>query len=575
MRYPVFLIPLLTAARLAAQCPDGSPPPCNRARPRPAAPVLSVAILDFQNLSHDTSDAYLADGVAEEVAERLVRVQRLTVVSRTAVERLPNASTMPTSDLGRALNVSFLVTGSVRRAGGRVRVGVALLRAATGVQGWADQYDRDQGDLLEMQDEIASSVASEITGRLLPAESHALERRPAPNPGAYDAYLKGLAVLKVHPVAGHSEALPWFARAVSLDSSFADAWGMIGLCDALIHDLTAPATDTVIIQGRAAADRAITLAPEGSIGHVALGFVLYRAGYDYAGAEREFRLAIAHDPNSRDAYSGLATIYKRQGRWEESIAARMRAITLDPLDPAQPGEMAVVMQYRHRWAETQAWMERVELLAPGESLTVRYFRIADLLLEGRLDSIQAEISRHPSSDALIYGPIVAVNLLDTARIRAAVHGARVEGDPVYQYLNMQDIAQLAGLRDLHREMVDSLRAALARAPAADTSTNSVEGALHMAFVLAAFGDSAAAGRLLARAEAGLGALNDVLRRGDAEENITELLMRLGRTSEVLERLPRQLSGTGPLTAAVLRIDPVYKPLWDDSRFEAILAAHPN
>src|SRR5438034_6320520 len=156
-----------------AQCPDGSPPPCRAARTDPGrqsgVPTNSVAVLYFDNLSRDTADAYLAEGLTEELIAQLGRVERLVVKSRNAVRRYRSDDLDP-AQLGRVLGVAYLVSGSVRRSGTRLRVTVELVRATTGVRLWGEQYDRAQADLLDLQEGIARAVAGVIAGLLLPAE---------------------------------------------------------------------------------------------------------------------------------------------------------------------------------------------------------------------------------------------------------------------------------------------------------------------------------------------------------------------------------------------------------------------
>jgi len=146
---------------LHAQCPDGSPPPC-RAQPGRAAPTPasnSVAVLYFDNLSRDTADAYLAEGLTDEIIARLGQIERLNVKSRTAVSRHRGAGTDPMV-LSRALGVAYVVNGTVRRGKDRLRVTVELLQAASGDRLWGQQYDRAQADFLAIQEDIAVSVAS-------------------------------------------------------------------------------------------------------------------------------------------------------------------------------------------------------------------------------------------------------------------------------------------------------------------------------------------------------------------------------------------------------------------------------
>src|SRR5262249_25938308 len=147
------MIALLAA--LVFQCPDGSPPPCNRARI--AAPAAtSVAVMYFDNLSRDTADTYLADAITDELITRLRQLDRLQVKSRSAVRRYRGDDVLPPAELGRALGVAHLVNGTVRREGNRVRVTVELTRAATGAHVWGDVLDRTSGDLMTVESDVAT-----------------------------------------------------------------------------------------------------------------------------------------------------------------------------------------------------------------------------------------------------------------------------------------------------------------------------------------------------------------------------------------------------------------------------------
>src|SRR5256886_14200052 len=181
-----------TVRPTAAQCPDGSPPPCGaRAAASPAA--NSVAVLYFDNLSPDTADAYLADGPTEEITSRLGGVQRLQIKrpSRDAARRLRDTVPDYLVAVGRVLRVRYLVEGSVRRAGARVRVSVRLVKAANGFRIWGEDYDRATSDLLVLQEAIAREVATGIAGRLVPTERAALAARPTRNPEAFERFLRG------------------------------------------------------------------------------------------------------------------------------------------------------------------------------------------------------------------------------------------------------------------------------------------------------------------------------------------------------------------------------------------------
>ena len=181
-------------------------------------------MLYFDNLSRDTADAYLANGITEELIIRLSQVQRLRVDSRFESLRFRGRPLTDPRALGHALGAAYLVTGSLQQSGARVRLGVTLVRATSGATVWGDVYDRTGGDLLQIQSDIASAVAQAIVGRLLPDERATLAHRPTRNPEAYQLYLDGVGAANTTAEPGLRAALSFFDRAIARDSSFALAW---------------------------------------------------------------------------------------------------------------------------------------------------------------------------------------------------------------------------------------------------------------------------------------------------------------------------------------------------------------
>jgi len=180
-------------------------------------------VLYFDNLSRDTADAYLADGLTEELIARLGQVERLTVKSRFAVRRYRGASTDDPATVGRVLGVTHLVTGSVRRSGTRLRVTVELMRAAGGDREWGDQYDRTEADFLAVEEDVARRVATVLAGWLLPTEQARLSVRSAYNAAAYDHFLRGNYYLARRDPLSLRRAIEEYDVAVRLDPGFSPA----------------------------------------------------------------------------------------------------------------------------------------------------------------------------------------------------------------------------------------------------------------------------------------------------------------------------------------------------------------
>lgn len=348
------------------QCPDGSPPPCRTAAARPASPASanSVAVLYFENLSRDTSDAYIADGLTEEITSRLGQVARLAVTSRTSVRRMRStAATMSPSELGRALNVSYLVNGTVRRVGSRLRVTVELLRSSTGVQAWSSTFDRTTEDLLGIQDEIAVAVASGITGQLLPAERARLQARPTRNPAAYDLYLRGSRAFISVSGEGLQEAIASFEQALRLDPGFTAARGSIAYAYGWAVNWDFPIagvpSDSLIARGQVAADRALREDSSSADAWTGRGFLeFFRDPPDYQASLAALQRAVLLDSASGLAHQNYATVLRRLGLYDAAESELRRSIAdPGPYQVQSLADLGFIFYSRRRYAEARVWYD--------------------------------------------------------------------------------------------------------------------------------------------------------------------------------------------------------------------------
>ena len=343
------------SVRLAAQCPDGSPPPCG---PRHAPPPsLSVAVLDFRTSSRDPDDSLLAEGFTEELNTSLGKVPSLVVSSRGLVRRYRGQALDPIT-AGRLFNTAYVVSGTLERGGGRVRVRVELARASTGAVTWSDAFERPNGDLMGLEADLASAVAGAIAGRLRPGERAALTRQPTRVPAAWEQYVRGNVLIARREVGGLDGAIAAYTAAVRLDSNFAAAWARLaeGLSLAPYYAYREPGVDSGALaqRKRLAAARALALDSSSAEAWMAVGFVRYddrrwpeafaawhRAvsldssiaephyhlgsalkalSSDQATAERHLRLARALDPSLINAVSWLADLLWKEGRTFEALA---------------------------------------------------------------------------------------------------------------------------------------------------------------------------------------------------------------------------------------------------------------
>jgi TolB-like protein len=368
---------LAGAIPASAQCPDGSPPPCaGRSRPTAVSPALSVAVLTFANLTHDSADTYLAEGLANDISAQLIRIDRITVTSRSAARRVaPDAA--PTAT-GRALNAAYLVTGGVQRGGQRVRVSVELIRAATSQTVWSEQYDRSAADLLTLQTEIATHVASGITGRLLPAERAMLDARPKASPAAYDHILRADFLITHRTVRDMERGLAEYETALEIDPQSPLGWARLGGGFATCADwglrCRGMSNDSLRAVGRRAIDHALaidSLLPEA---HAARSALVYDA--NLAEGLRSIDRALALAPRQARYRANRGWLLAESLRLPEALAELDRAIALDNATAITWEIRGRILAVMRRFPEALADLDSA--LSKEPELAPAYFRRAEL-----------------------------------------------------------------------------------------------------------------------------------------------------------------------------------------------------
>jgi TolB-like protein/class 3 adenylate cyclase len=319
--------------------------------------IRSLAVLPLDNYSGDKNQDYFAEGMTDELTTDLATISQLRVISRSSTTQFTGAQRPPTPEIAKMLNVDAVVEGSVRRSGDKVRITAQLIDARADRHLWAKSFERDSRDVLALQSELASAIASEINVQLTPGEQARLTSAQSVNPEAHDAYLKGRYFFNRPSDENLSKAIKQFEEAVRLDSSFAPAYS--GLSDAY---LWAAFNEGVITategksKAKAAAEKALALNPASAEAHTSLANYKSWYEHDWAGAEKEFRRAIELNPNLAFAHDQFGLTLACQGRFDESIVEGRRAVELDPLDPAIAidNTMALVGQGQFQKAQDEA-----------------------------------------------------------------------------------------------------------------------------------------------------------------------------------------------------------------------------
>ena len=294
-------------------------------------PEKSIAVLPFDNLSHDPDNAYFSEGIQDEILTRLAKIAELKVISRTSTQRFQSSpDNLP--EIARQLGVAHILEGSVQKSGDQVRVNVQLINAATDAHLWAEIYDRRLVDIFAVESEIAKSIADTLQAKLNGNAAQVLASRPTDNPEAYELYLKGRYFWNRRTGQNLQKAAVYFQQAIEKDPNYALAYAGLADCHVLL-----PAYPELGSRPReefpkalAAARKAVALDDSLAEAHTSLARVL-ASTYQLPAAMTEFQRALALNPKYATAHQWLGECLQSQGRLEEGLAELKRAQELDPL----------------------------------------------------------------------------------------------------------------------------------------------------------------------------------------------------------------------------------------------------
>ena len=293
------------------------------------APEKSVAVLYFENLSGSKDDEYFRDGMTEDIITELSKIKELQVFPRAAV-LVYRDKPVTGPQVGRELNAACVLSGSLRRAGSRLRITAQLIRAQTGHSIWAERYDRELKDVFEVQDEIARSISQALRIKLSPQEEKAIARKQTENPQAYDYYLRGRQFFHQFRRKGFDFARQMFARAIVIDPRYARAYAGVADCCSFLYMYWDSVEDN-LNEAEAASRKALELDPELAEAHAACGLA-FALKKNFDQAQKEFEAAIRLDPKLYEAYYFYARTSFQRGDLTKAAELYEQAAKLNPDD---------------------------------------------------------------------------------------------------------------------------------------------------------------------------------------------------------------------------------------------------
>ena len=561
---------------------DGSSPPPPSAGASTAVETSRIVVLPFEDMGEPAVD-YFASGLTEEISSRLAAVQGLGVISRISANQYVGTSKTP-RQIGDELQVAYILRGSVQWAANgdgptRVRIRPNLIRVADDTQIQIDPYLGSVDDIFEVQEEIASRVAKQLGRRLTGGGGDIAEERPTPSLEAYQAYLRGLHYVRrpIYSPEYSSQAVAGFSEAVAIDPEFALAWAWLSRAHSMVVLLGLDTTPERQRQAREAMERATELAADAPEVRIARAYYRYWVEKDYDAALEEFDFAESRLPDHYEIHEGKGYLLRRRGQWEDAVANLERAFSLNPRAAGLAAEIGDTHSWKRDYDEALRWSQQSIALDPEQVWAYYTEALALELRDGDLAAARATLERMPPSDSTLW--VWTWFWFELLEERPDLALARLPDDDepwVQGWDGVEPVAllraqaqELAGQPDAARASYEEAeRLLLAELERAPDDSRLVAG---LGLTYAGLGRDDEAIRQTRRAAELLPVERDAISGTNHLIELAQVYARTGRRQEAVELLERLLAQPAPISAALLRIDPRWRPLADESGFRRLIA----
>jgi TolB-like protein/class 3 adenylate cyclase/Tfp pilus assembly protein PilF len=546
----------------------------------------SIAVLPFENLSADKENAFFADGIQDDVLTNLSKIGDLKVISRTSVMQYKGKANN-VREIGKALGVSNILEGSVRRSGNKVRVNVQLIDAALDKHIWANDYDRDLTDVFAIQTELAHDIANQLQAKLSESEKEWMERKPTENGEAYLAFIQAHNLFNsgLEDIEKLKQAEQLYARAIEIDPKFALALARYSQLESWIFhtfDLTAGPRQ----KARVLAEQALQLQPDLPEAHLAMGFSYYYGDNNYDAALKEFEIAQHGLPNESEGYLALGAIQRRQGKWAESNANLEKAAALSPKEPWILQNLALNYAMLRRFDAANKTVDRALQIQPdGWSLWDIKVKLAisergDLSVgERALEKAKSMPLRNDAEKLKLVSAQVDFLLLQRKYKEVLETVEDLPDDLVDQVPEGHAMKYFAiGIAQKQLGNEAAARAAFLKANSIceeQLKQSPDNASLHIghAKLLAWLGEKDAALAEAQRATELRPESKDAFEGPPLTEQVAEVHALIGDTGRAIEILDGLMNRPSQLTVHTLKLNPAWDPLRNDPRFQALLAKY--
>jgi TolB-like protein/cytochrome c-type biogenesis protein CcmH/NrfG len=548
-------------------------------------PQKSIAVLPFENLSDDKGAAYFADGIQDEILTKLASIADLKVISRTSTAKY-KSKPEDLKTVSQQLGVATVLEGSVQKANDKVRVNVQLIDARADSHLWAKSYDREIQDIFAVESEVAQEIADSLQAKLSPAEATKLATAPTKDTAAYDLFLKGefeqrVANSTLRPES-FDQATVWYKEAIARDPNFALAIAQLAICRLRRHWLTDPLSEAELMEAGRLAKQALTLTPDLTEAHVALGLFYYYGFRDYEPALTEFRRAIELQPNNALALSFVAFVHRRQGKWDRTLEELKRSIDLNPRDPYTMGGLAETYVFLRMWKEAEDAARRALTIDPHEATSMRMLLLSSLNRTGNAQEPLRLLATFPPDDLLLPNTGMFDMVIGTrgqtfvlgrdfnAALKACETGTVARTNEWQRFAAKAGIRVLAGdVTGAHADAEkarDLLEARLREQP------NDFRSLRALSWVYLALDRKADAINIAQHTLDLLPPERDAVLGSGNLAALAQIQAQTGAATEAVQNLKKLLSIPAGETISIarLKIDPVWDPIRNDPGFQELL-----
>jgi TolB-like protein/predicted Ser/Thr protein kinase len=546
-----------------------------------------LAVLPFENLG-DAEQEYFADGLTEEITNRLSGLSGLGVIARSSTMQYKK-TTKTLQEIGSELGVGYVLEGTIRwgassERGTRVRVSPVLIEVSDGTQIWSQPYDAVFSDVFKIQSDIATQVAGALGVTLLEPERKSLEASRTENSDAYDLYLRGNDYFRRSDKQQDFRiAIKMFEKAVELDPDFALTYARLSEAHSAMYWFHFDHTKERLAKAKSAVDEALRLDPNLADAHASLGYYYYWGHLDYDNALKEFALSQKSRPNDARVLLGIGAVQRRQGRFELAAATMTKASELDPRSSELARNTGQTYRLLRDYAEAERFSDHTISLAPD--LTTGYLdKALCYILRGgdtrRARAVIRQASVNVGTDDMgvfLFRTLIEMydeNYQDALAVISS--GPSKPFDDQFQFIpKAQLFAEVYGLmrhRELEQAYYDSARVLLERRILDQPGDSRFHSALGIAY--AGLGRKTEAIR---EGKLGVEALpisKEAWRGTYRVRDLARIYVMVGEQSAALDQLEILLTRPSDISATLLRIDPVWTLLRNSPRFQKLIAEKP-